>query len=156
MTVVTSARVRSMVTDRMVPSTLDRGAHWKIWALPVGYREGHREHLDGRTACGSGRAQRSHKDHGDNDGSESESLQHGIPPLVERALNIIRDAGRRKRDVPMGHCRSYLRGSTVGEGRREWDLGCRMFVFMTVVVVVQGGHVVEHIVQLLQVRRRSA
>ena len=30
-------------------------------------------------------------------------------------------------------------------------MGYRMFVFMTVVVVVQGGHVIEHIVQLLQV-----
>src|SRR3954464_2710088 len=30
-------------------------------------------------------------------------------------------------------------------------MGYRMFVFMTAVVVVQGGHVVEHIVQLLQV-----
>lgn len=30
-------------------------------------------------------------------------------------------------------------------------MGRRMFLFMTVVVVVQGGHVVEHIVQLLQV-----
>ena len=30
-------------------------------------------------------------------------------------------------------------------------MGYRMFVFMTVVVVVQGAHVIEHIVQLLQV-----
>jgi hypothetical protein len=30
-------------------------------------------------------------------------------------------------------------------------MGYRMFVFMTVVVMVQGGHVIEHIVQLLQV-----
>ena len=30
-------------------------------------------------------------------------------------------------------------------------MGYRMFVFMTVVVVVQGGHVIEHIAQLLQV-----